>query len=282
LNITNIGDLFDVMEVLVRRRSIILELYPDKRMQQSVLGKNTGIVKSNLSSYLKELQGYDLVKINQAFNEDGYSANFVKLSIKTLQTLEKAKEILSYQDKNKITDTTSLDKIYGGLLDQKTCENASNIIQRFSSIYDMPFKVGFFQFLKENWSNAALQSRILVLIKASQNMVKEMSDSDKKKVIEILGSELLKIVEGPGSGLKQETFNLLKILGAYEISSEELKRKYLSALKKNRDPHLFRTLLITEHRDKYPDLLSSFLELQAAAPIDEKERYDSELSMLLS
>lgn len=62
-----------------------------------------------------------------------------------------------------------------------------------------------------------------------------MSDSDKKLVVELLGTELQKIVEeGSSSGLREEVGKLLQSLGLYEIPYGELKVLYLRLFKEKK------------------------------------------------
>ena len=280
-NINSLDRLLSTLEILVKRKKIVLALYPDKRVQQKHLAEITGLKTSNLSRYLKELEKYGLVIIKTGTTDEKFSANFIQLNLKTLQTLEKANEILDKPDKKQLPDKTVFTKILEGLLNQGTCEKAADGIQFFSRKYLIPYDAEFFNFINENWKNSFLQERLRVLIKSCRSMVQEFSDEDKTKVLNLVGSKLQKVIKKKGSsGLRTETQGFLKELGVYNLPYETLRDLYLESIEGDQDPRLFREILISDHQDRIMDLWLSLMEGYASASSEKKSRYDDEFSLI--
>jgi DNA-binding MarR family transcriptional regulator len=282
-DISDLENYLDIYELIVRKKSIILALFPDLLIQQSLLSEKTGIRMSNLSKDLKQLKEHGLIEIVTDHTPTGHSANFVKLTNRLIQTLESSSRILVKEEKKALTDKTTYKLFLEGLLDKKTCKPAANALQIYSIKNVIPFDTGFFKFLEENWENEALQLRLLVLIKTSNNMVQDMNDLDKENVLKFLETRLDGLLKGKISiGLREETTKLQKSLDVYNISYCKLKKKYLKYFEEEKDPSIYRSIIHREHKEKMMDLWLALMTQRASAPMSKKSKYDTEFSILQS
>jgi hypothetical protein len=100
-----------------------------------------------------------------------------------------------------------------------------------------------------------------VLIKTTSNMVREMTEQDKKQVYEIIEPILSSILIDSPSGLMRETNLLLNELGLYNKPYNELGALYISQISNHNVPDFIRALILEEHHDKVPRLRAKLMGL---------------------
>jgi DNA-binding MarR family transcriptional regulator len=281
MDITGLRELLESMEIVTRRKAIIIELFPDKILSQSQLAKKTGITPSNLSKYISKLKEKDIIEIKQAQNAEGYSVNLVQLKLRTGEILNEASKLLVPSEKLPFPDPDNYKKILERLTNPAVQKYAADSIQISSRQHIIPYDSGFFPFLERHINDPKIRPVLVVLIKSAQNIVEEMNQNDKVILLEKLGSKFQTLVDKGDSGaLKRETMNLLKELGAYNKPYKELKDLYLKQRHSGNNPDLFRSIILKDHRDKLMDLRVSMMDQYESATETEKQWFDQEFALL--
>jgi len=280
MDITQLNDLLRIMEAVSRRKAIIIALCPDKKLTQKQLADETEISPSNLSRYLKELKKQKILDIRKD-NKQGRSVNYVHLLPRTLEILDNALKVQISAQKRPLLDLDNFKKSMERMKIPALQEYAADSIQLASQLYIIPLDSGFFSFLGNHMTDEVIRPKLVVLIKTARNIVGEMSPTEKEHVLNLLGPELHPLTEkGNSDALKRETMNLLKELGAYNKTYEDLKNLYLKQRHTKNNPDLFRSLILTEHRDNLLDLRVSMMDLFDLAPEDEKRWLNTEFALL--
>jgi len=281
MNTTELTELLDSMELIGRRKRIIIALFPDKILSQSQLAEETGIALSNLGRYLNELQEKNIVEITQGLNEKGFSAKLVQLTPRFQGIFSKASEPLVFQNRHLLKDLDNFKKIMERLLNPSVQVHAADSIQILSQRYIIPFESGFFSFLKDHLNNKQIRPVLVALLKSARNILRDLNPENKKKILTLLGSKLhdfAKVIKS--EALKYESFYLLEELGAYNIPYQELKAMYLEQRYTNDSTDMFRSLLLKDHKDNLMDLWISMLDLYEQASESEKRWLDQEFTQL--
>lgn len=270
MSLTRFKELFDILELIVRRKIIIQELFPDKEYRQSELTKKIGVASSNLSRYIGKLEENGVVEIRTSINERGQAIRIITLSRKTINIIEAStKTVLA--GKPRLEDFNSLIVFLEGLMVPSLQEYSKDSIQLLSNQYTIPVDSEYFEFLRDNLMRDELKNARLVLLKSSNNIVEGMSKEEKDRVLEIIGPTLQMLLEMElPSGLERETTLLLKELGVYDLTYSELEEQYISRIKEHKPLQLLRQLILQNHRDKIPRLRANLIKLHPE--LDEKAR----------
>lgn len=279
MDITKLTELLNFMEAVTRRKVIILELYPDKKISQNQLATKIEIAPSNLSKYLSELKKEDILEVKKD-QKHGRSINYVQLKPRTTELLDAALKVKISTEKQPLPDLDNFLKTRERLLIPAVQEYAADTIQIISQRYIVPVNSGFFDFLEKHMNDAEIRPKLVVLIKSARNIVEDYSLEDKERVMGLLGSKLHAQVETGNSALKRETINLLKELGAYNKTYEELKDLYLELRHTDNYPDFLRSLILRDYRDKLIDLRVTMMDIYESATEPEKRWLDQEFSLL--
>ena len=276
----SLEDFFDRLEPVMRRRSIIVALYPNKRIQQNELGKITGISSGNLSNYISELEAVEIINVDSDLNDIGQPVKMISLKPSTFELIESSRKILS-QTKPVLSDFTQLEFFINNLMDPQIQGMAKDAIQLLSQKYTVPVDSIYYSFLNENLMKDELENARIVLIKSTKNMVSELNIEDKQNVLDTISNSLYLLLESnPTQGLEQETLQLLAELGVYALPFEDLLAKYLEQLSDNRDTGIVRELMLREHSDRLPEVWASLMKLYKEADPETKAKIEEEFPQL--
>ena len=260
MSLTDIDELLETLELIVKRKQIIKELYPDKKYQQSELAEKTGIAKGNLSKYVSELEEKNIINVVPSVNDRGQHVRIIRLNRISIDTIGASSKLLS-AGKPVLEDIESFNMFMDGLFDPDLQEVSMNSIQILSNQYIIPVNSGYFEFLRDNLLKEELDRSRRILIKSTSNMMRELDEEDRKQVVEILEPVLLSILDNSSGGLERETNVLLNELGLYNQQYSELEKRYFSEIKKHKVPEFIRILLLQNHREKIPKLRASLMVL---------------------
>ena len=281
MNITDIGELLDLLEILSRRKSIIAQLFPDKILSQSELAEKTGIAPSNLSKYVSKLKEKKIIEVKQDQNEEGFSVNLVQLRPETKEILNEALKLQTSQEKHHLPDLGDFNKILERLMNPAVQKLAADSVQILSRQYIVPHDSGFLDFLDKHMNDKEIRPVLVVLIKSARSIVGEWSPEEKESVLTTLGSKLQALADkGDPEAIRKETMNLLQELGAYDKPYEELKELYLKQRHCSKDPAFFRSLILRNHREKLMDLWISLMDLYESANEAERQWFEQEFALL--
>jgi DNA-binding MarR family transcriptional regulator len=261
--------MYQILELMVKRKRIILELYPRKQLQQSDLAKKTAIANSNLSRYISELEEKKITNISTSVNDKGQPIKLISLARIPIDIIKASDELVS-TGKPKLRDFESLRVFMDGLFKPDLQEPSKNSIQLISNQYIVPIESGFFQFLSEHLMDEELIDARRVLVVSARNMVREMDENSKRNVLSVLEPVLQSLLQDAQIGLQNETKNLLQELGVYNLSFEKLVKLYTSEIQNHKVPGFFRSLILNNHRDKIPKLRASLIKLHPK--LDEEAR----------
>jgi DNA-binding MarR family transcriptional regulator len=284
MDITELRGLLNVLELVTRRKKIIIELYPDKKLSHIELHEKTGIKKSNISNYVSELEKEGIVEVNRSTitkENRNFSIKLVQLKPLTLEIINKALKLLVPHEKKPLPDQDGFKKILDNLMNPRVQKHAADSVQILTRQYVIPYDSGFFKFLEDNLDEDQIKPVLVTLIKSAQNIVRDLDTNERENVLAILGSKSVSLAEkGKSSAIKIETTKLLKELGAYDVPYEELKELYLKQRHNGKNTSLFRSLILKNHRDDLMDLWLSMMDKFESATEAEKLWFEQEFALL--
>ncbi|MFC1803113.1 hypothetical protein ACFL0D_04000 [Thermoproteota archaeon] len=256
----NFDRVFDILDQMVKRESIIRELYPDQKYSGSELSDRTSIATSNISRYLIQLVDNGLIDVIYGVNERGQTIKQYVLSQASIDVINSSQKIAS-RTKPELKDIASLETFLATLLVPELEEVSRNSIQLISNQYTLRPDSIFFDFILEHLMDPELKNSRRILVISTKNFMRARSRGEKLQLAERLKPILSSLLVDATGGLDTETKKLLNELLVYDLPYEELEVLYLQDLTGGKDPSFYRRLILHNHHDKVPRLRAKMISL---------------------
>ena len=276
MSVSNIDEVFKTLDVMAKRKQLIIALYPDMIYSQSEIVEKTGIASSNMSKYLAQLEEKSLLELSYGMNARGQTIKRYSLSKVPLDVIKASSTIVS-TGKLKLTDIKSLTMFLDSLLLPELEEYSLNSIQLLSNQYFIPVDSVYFTFIQEHIMDPELDNVRRVLVTSTKNFVSSMEEDEKRILADRLKPALAYLLDQASGGLETETKKLLEALGVYNLPYIELEELYLRDITRDKDPSFYRRLILQNYHNRVPRLRARLMALHLESPNSIRSKIRQEL-----
>jgi len=271
------------IRLVASRYPILRALYPVRTFPFMELSVHSGVEKSNLSGYIKNLDEEGIVSVEQTKGPRSRSRSMISLMPDTRRLIECVTHLRGKRKSpNILQDTQILDKNIP-LLEKKRIQSlVADHLVLISRGWKVQSKSKFYDFVGERILEEQFKPVVPTVLSALQNMIK-YSNTDERSIIKGKVLEaLLNIRDDTGeerSGIVAQ--NILDEFAWDEENYETLAGQYISNVEKGSEVIPFlRRRIVERFPERKTDLRDRLIELAADADESIIRRIENEFTQL--